>query len=77
MKESAKSWKEKRIEKEENGDDSKNDSDSQSRGDPPRVEINMVFELPWEFHLPADTTTRVDLGWRELFLRTPTCLGNT
>jgi hypothetical protein len=45
MKKSTKAWKEKRIEKEEKGEDSRNDHDLQGRRDPPCVEVNMVFEL--------------------------------
>jgi hypothetical protein len=46
MKELTKTWTEKRIEKEEKGEDSGGDCDFQGREDPPCAEINMVFELP-------------------------------
>jgi hypothetical protein len=62
MKELTKTWTEKRIEKEEKGEDSGGDYDSQGREDPPCAEINMVFELPKELHLPEDTTAQLDVG---------------
>jgi hypothetical protein len=55
-----KAWKEKRIEKEEKGEDSGDDSDSQGREDPTHVEINMMLELPKEFHFL--TAAHLDLG---------------
>jgi hypothetical protein len=57
-----KAWKEKRIEKEEKGEDSGDDSDSQGREDPTHVEINMMLELPKEFHFLEDTAAHLDLG---------------
>jgi hypothetical protein len=62
IKEVGKTWKVKRIGKEERGEDSEDDSNSLGREAPPRVEINMVFELPREFHLPEGTAARLDLG---------------
>jgi hypothetical protein len=46
MKKSGKTWKEKRIEREEKGEDSGEDHDLQGREDPPCAEINMVLDLP-------------------------------
>jgi hypothetical protein len=51
---SGKTWKEKRIEREEKVEDSGNDRGLQGREGLPCAEINMVFELPKEFHLPED-----------------------
>jgi hypothetical protein len=35
----------------------------------------MVFELPWEFHLVEDTTTRLDLGAERAIFEKPNLLG--
>jgi hypothetical protein len=74
MKESAKTWKEKQIEKEERGEDFRSDNEYQGKEDPPHAEINMVFELPREFHLPKETTTQLDLGAERAILEKPDAL---
>jgi hypothetical protein len=75
MKKSAQTWKEKRIEKEERGDDSDDDRDLHGRKDPPCTEINMVFELTMESHLPEDTAARLDLGTERAIFVDPDVLG--
>jgi hypothetical protein len=49
---STKTWKEKRIEKEEKSDDSDNNSLSKGDENQGNVEINTVFHFPAEFSLP-------------------------
>jgi hypothetical protein len=60
MKKSTNTWKEKRIEKEEKGEEY-----LQDKKDPPCAEINMVFEMPKVLNLPEDTAARLDLGGRK------------
>jgi hypothetical protein len=51
MMESAKTWKEKHIEKEERGDGSDSDGTSMVERSQGNVKVNMVFHLPAEFSL--------------------------
>jgi hypothetical protein len=74
MKELIKAWKEKRIEKEEKGEDSRDDRDSQGREDSLCAETIMVFELSREFHLPEDAASRVDLGAERAIFEKPDTL---
>jgi hypothetical protein len=75
MKRSGKTWKEKRIEREEKGEGSGEDCDLQGREGLPCTEINMVFELPKEFHLPEDIGAQLDLGAERAVFEKPELLG--
>jgi hypothetical protein len=59
---STKTWKEKRIQKEEEADDSGSENEVGGEGGVGNVEINMVFQLPLEFCLPERETAQLALG---------------
>jgi hypothetical protein len=72
---SAKTWKEKRIEKEEQSDDSGDDSASQGKGCQGNANINMVFHLPAKFGLPEVERVRLELGVERAVFEKPVELG--
>jgi hypothetical protein len=57
-----KTWKEKRIEREDRSGASDSDSEPGSNENCAKVDINMVFQLPAEFRLLAAEMARLELG---------------
>jgi hypothetical protein len=64
-----KTWKEKQIEREDRSGASDSDSEPGSNENSAKVDINMVFQLPVEFGLPAAEMARLDLGVERMFSR--------
>jgi hypothetical protein len=75
MMESAKTWKEKHIEKEERGDGSDSGGTSMVERSQGNVKVNMVFHLPTEFSLPEAEATRLELGAERAVFEKPSKLG--
>jgi hypothetical protein len=65
----AKTWKEKQIEKEKDGE-SGNESEGNEAGQM-GAEINMVFHLPAEFELLEQEVARLDLGAKRAVFEKP------
>jgi hypothetical protein len=70
-----KSWKEKRIEREDSSGASDSDSELGSNENCAKVDINMVFQLPTEFKLPAAEMAWLDLGAERAVFQKPDKLG--
>jgi hypothetical protein len=68
-----KTWKEKQIEREDRSGAS--DSEPGSNENSAKVDINMVFQLPVEFGLPAAEMARLDLGVERDVFQKPDKLG--
>jgi hypothetical protein len=62
MREPAKTWKEKRIEREGRSEESGDDEGNTGGVDTVSMEVNMVFHLPNEFRLPETELAQLDLG---------------
>jgi hypothetical protein len=68
---SVKTWKEKQIEKEEESDESDNDSVGKGSKNQRNVEVNMVFHLPVKFSLPESGVARLKLGAKRAIFEKP------
>jgi hypothetical protein len=75
MIESAKTSKEKRIEKEERDDGSDSDGTSMVERSQRNIKVNMVFDFPAEFSLPEAEVARLELGEGRAVLKKPSKLG--
>jgi hypothetical protein len=68
-----KTWREKRLAREERDDDE--DTEPSSENDERQVEVNMVFELPSEFWIPEDEVAELALGAKAAVFQKPERLG--
>jgi hypothetical protein len=70
---STKTWKEKQIEEERNGESG---NEFEGKGDEQgSMEINMVFHLPTEFELPEQKVAQLDLGAKRAIFEKPEEMG--
>jgi hypothetical protein len=71
MREPAKMWKEKRIEREGRSEESGDDEGNTGGVDTVSMEVNMVFHLPNEFRLPETELAQLDLGVERVIFEKP------
>jgi hypothetical protein len=71
-----KTWKEKRIEKEEEENSSSDESRLDGKKDEGAVDVNMIFHLPAEFVLPEPEGAQLMLGAEHTVFEKPSKLGH-
>jgi hypothetical protein len=72
---SVKTWKEKRIEREERGSSLSSEDGQDNAGNMGVVDVNMVFQLPPEFSLPEPEVAQLALGAERVIFEKPGELG--
>jgi hypothetical protein len=70
-----KTWKKKRIEREDRNNSLDSNGEAATGEHGMKVDVNMVFQLPAEFGLPATKTAQLDLGVERAVFQKPDKLG--